>query len=144
MGATAFDATARSAMLDAVLAVLDDPRHAALFGSGSLAEVPFSALVNGRVIAGSIDRLLVTERHVRVIDYKTGHKVPRNIDDVPMGYLKQMAAYGAALSVIFPGREVSAALLFTGGPQLFDIPDELLAQHKPSLAGDNANSALDA
>jgi ATP-dependent helicase/nuclease subunit A len=33
-----------------------------------------------------------------------------------------MDAYVAALRVIFPGREVRAALLYTAGPQLFELP----------------------
>lgn len=129
----AFDADARAAMLDAVLAVLDDPAHAALFGPGSLAEVPFSALVDGRVVAGSMDRLLVTDDAVRVIDYKTGVVVPDGAEAVPLGYLKQMAAYAAALAVIFPERRVEAALLFTGGPRLLDLPTEMLSRFSPTL-----------
>ena len=128
-----FDAEARAAMLDAVLAVLDDPVHAALFGPGSLAEVPFSALLEGQVIAGSLDRLLVTDDAVRVIDYKTGVAVPDSAENVPQGYLKQMAAYAAALAVIFPEKRVAAALLFTGGPRLIDLPPSLLDAHKPGL-----------
>lgn len=132
----AFDADARAAMLDAVLAVLDDPAHAALFGPGSLAEIPFSALVDGQVIAGSMDRLLVSDDAVRVIDYKTGVAVPGSAEAVPPGYLKQMAAYAAALAVIFPDKRVEAALLFTGGPRLIDLPPALLDAHKPGLGAD--------
>lgn len=126
-----FDADARAAMLDAVLAVLDDPAHSALFGSGSLAEVPFSALVGGRVVAGSMDRLLVTDDAVRVVDYKTGVFVPSGAGDVPVGYLRQMAAYVAALTVIFPDKRVEAALLFIGGPVVVELPRELLALYAP-------------
>ena len=135
-----FDADARGAMLDAVLAVLDDPAHAALFGSGSLAEVPFSALVGGRVVAGSMDRLLVTDDAVRVVDYKTGVVVPSGAGDVPVGYLRQMAAYAGALAVIFPEKRLAAALLFTGGPLLIDLPPELLDAHKPGLGEPKAIS----
>ena len=35
-----------------------------------------------------------------------------------------MDAYLAALRVIFPGRDVSAALLYTAGPKLFELPLE--------------------
>lgn len=136
-----FDAQARAAMLDAVLAVLDDAAYAALFGAGSLAEVPFSALVGGQVIAGTIDRLLVTDDAVRVIDYKTGVAVPEGVEAVPDGYLKQMAAYAAALAVIFPDRQVRAALLFTGGPRLISLPDALLERYKPGLGRDKPISA---
>ena len=32
-----------------------------------------------------------------------------------------MSAYTEALRVIFPGREVRAALLYTSGPRLFEL-----------------------
>jgi ATP-dependent helicase/nuclease subunit A len=32
-----------------------------------------------------------------------------------------MAAYAEALRVIFPGREVRAALLYTAGPKLIEL-----------------------
>lgn len=135
-----FDAAAQREMLDSVLSILDDPSHADLFGLGSRAEVPFSALVDGRVIAGTIDRLLVSDAVVRVIDYKTGQHVPATIEEIPLGYLRQMAAYAAALGVIFPEHRVEAALLFTGGPSLIALPTPLLALHKPGLSPVNGNS----
>lgn len=133
--AAAFDAAVQAAMLDAVLAVLDDPAHAHLFGEGSLAEVPFSALVEGRVIAGTVDRLLVTADAVHILDFKTGGHVPQGPDDVPGGYVKQMAAYAAAMAVVFPGHAVTASLLFTSGPRLIDLPAALIEANKPRFDG---------
>ena len=129
-----FEAIDRSAMVDAVLSVIEDAAFSPLFGPDSLAEVPFSALVEGRVVAGSIDRLLANETVVRVIDYKTGAHVPEAEGDVPIGYLRQMGAYAAALAVIFPGRTIEAALLFTGGPHLIMLSDAMIATHKPDFA----------
>jgi ATP-dependent helicase/nuclease subunit A len=126
-------------MVDEVLAVLDDAAHAALFGPGSLAEVPLSAVVDGAVIAGIVDRLLVTADAVTVIDYKTGRHVPARASDVQPAYLRQMAAYRDALTVIFPGRRVAAALLYTAGPRLIVLDDALLDAHKPGLAATKAN-----
>ena len=79
-----------------------------------------------------MDRLLVTDDAVRVIDYKTGITVPDCAEAVPPGYLKQMAAYAAALTVIFPDKRVEAALLFTGGPRLLDLPPALLSTYSPT------------
>jgi ATP-dependent helicase/nuclease subunit A len=91
-----------------------------------------SVLVDGRVIAGTMDRLVVDGNAVRVIDYKTGQSVPATAEEVPLGYLRQMAAYASALAVIFPDHRIEAALLFTGGPRLIDLPPALLALHKPT------------
>jgi len=131
---------ARAAMADEVIAVLDDPAHAALFGPGSLAEVPLSAVVDGgAVVAGIVDRLLVTDAAVTVTDYKTGRHVPDSAASVQPAYLRQMAAYRDALAVIFPGRRVEAALLYTAAPRLIRLGDALLDRHKPGLAATKAN-----
>ena len=39
------------------------------------------------------------------------------------------AAYHAALQVIFPGKRVEAALLYTAGPTLHRLPDDLMANY---------------
>ena len=137
--APALDNSARAAMVDEVLAVLDDPAHAPLFGPGSLAEVPLSAVVDGAVVAGIVDRLLVTADAVTVIDYKTGRHVPANAAEVQTAYLRQMAAYRDALAVIFPGRRIAAALLYTAAPRLMALDDALLDAHKPGLTATKAN-----
>ncbi|WP_338426560.1 double-strand break repair helicase AddA [Sphingopyxis kveilinensis] len=137
--APALDDPARAAMVDEVLAVLDDPAHAPLFGPGSLAEVPLSAVVDGVVVAGIVDRLRVTADAVTVIDYKTGRHIPANAAEVQTAYLRQMAAYRDALRVIFPGRRVAAALLYTAAPRLIGLDDALLDAHKPGLAATKAN-----
>ena len=109
-------------LADAACAIIADPRFADLFGPSSLAEAPIAAtLADGRVIAGTVDRLLVSPAGVRVIDFKTGLNVPSGASDVPRGHVAQMSAYGAALRVIFPGRPVQAALLYTAGPRLIAL-----------------------
>ncbi|MBL0914958.1 MAG: PD-(D/E)XK nuclease family protein, partial [Sphingopyxis sp.] len=137
--APTLDDAARSAMVDEVLAVIEDPAHAALFGPGSLAEVPLSAVVDGVVVAGIVDRLLVADESVTVIDYKTGRHVPETAQAVAPAYLRQMAAYRDALRVIFTGKRVEAALLYTAAPRLIALDDALLDAHKPGLLATKAN-----
>ena len=38
-------------------------------------------------------------------------------------YLAQMAAYRALLQVLYPGRTVSCALIWTDGARLMELPD---------------------
>ncbi|MFN4357659.1 double-strand break repair helicase AddA [Sphingopyxis alaskensis] len=137
--APALDEPARGAMVDEVLAVLDDPAHAPLFGPGSLAEVPLSAVVDGVVVAGIVDRLRVTDDAVTVIDFKTGRHLPGSAAEVQPAYLRQMAAYRDALKVIFPGRRIATALLYTAAPRLIALGDALLDAHKPGLLATKAN-----
>jgi ATP-dependent helicase/nuclease subunit A len=115
------DESERSEIVDQVCGILSDDRFSALFGPGSLGEAPLAAtLPDGRVIAGTIDRLLVEEDRVSVIDFKTG-KVPGAAEQIPTSHRRQMEAYVHALRVIFPGRDIRAALLYTAGPILYDV-----------------------
>ncbi|ATE63413.1 double-strand break repair helicase AddA [Rhizorhabdus dicambivorans] len=120
------DAAVARALADDACRIIADPRFAAIFGPDALAEAPVAAVVEGEVIAGTVDRLLVTAERILVVDFKTGRRVPAGLDAVPAHHLRQMAAYAAALRVIFPGRPVEAALLYTAGPSLIALPDALL------------------
>lgn len=120
-----------AAILTTVLGIMADPAFAEVFAPTALAEAPLAAVVGDKVIAGTVDRLLVADTRVLVIDFKTGARVPLDAGAVPVYYLRQMAAYVAALRVVFPGRRVEAALLFTEGPKLIALPDDLLARHLP-------------
>ncbi len=118
-------------LVGTVLGILDDARFAAVFAPGALVEAPVAATVGGIVVAGKVDRLLVTETTVTVIDFKTGRRVPANAEAVELYHLRQIAAYVAALRRVFPAHDVTAALLFTEGPALIMLPDDLLALHAP-------------
>ncbi|MDB5680760.1 MAG: double-strand break repair helicase AddA [Sphingomonas bacterium] len=129
------DPAIRDDIVATVCDIIADPAHAALFGPDSLGEAPISAVIPGsHVIAGTVDRLLVEPHRVRVVDFKTGRRVPLTLEEVPDFHLRQMAAYAEALRVIFPGRVIEAALLYTAAPRLFDLPSDLLETHKPRLA----------
>ena len=72
------------------------------------------------MIAGTADRLLVEVDRILVVDFKTG-RVPDSESSIPTSHRAQMDAYVDALRVIFPGREVRAALLYTAMPRLFEL-----------------------
>lgn len=124
----------RDEMLARAIAVMDAPDWSDLFGPQALAEVPLAAVLGEQVIAGTADRLLVTSERVMVADFKTARRPPAGLDDVPDSTLRQMAAYAAALAVIYPGRQIEAAVLYTQTPQLIVLPSEKLAAHKPDLS----------
>jgi ATP-dependent helicase/nuclease subunit A len=129
------DADARREIAQTVLTILDNPRFAGLFGPDALAEAPIAAVIaDGIVVSGTIDRLLVTNDAVRLIDFKTGRRAPAALAEVPIYHLRQMAAYAAALGVIFPCRRIEAALLYTATATLFELPADLLITHKPGFA----------
>lgn len=129
------DAAIRAELINGALAVIENPAYAALFGEAALAEAPIAGVVAGEVIAGTVDRLVITQDAVMVVDFKTGRRVPQAASACPVPHLRQMAAYHALLAGIFPDKAVSAALLYTAGPVMHIVPAELLGRHKPGLAG---------
>ncbi|MDR2858408.1 MAG: double-strand break repair helicase AddA [Novosphingobium sp.] len=131
--AAELDAGTRDALGRSVLDVLANPEWRDLFAPGGLAEAPIAAVVGGRVVAGTIDRLAIEPHRIRLIDFKTARRPPAGIGEVPVAILRQMAAYAAALEAAYPGRAVEAALLYTAAPRLITIPPTVLIQHKQVL-----------
>jgi len=113
------------------LRIIEHPDFAFLFSSESLAEVPLVAEIDGTVISGQVDRLIVTEQTVAIVDYKTNRPPPLDAKDIAPVYLKQMAAYQAALSRIYPGKEIKGYLLWTDGPTLMPLDTDRLAPYAP-------------
>ena len=108
------------------LAIVRDPAFAPLFQPGSLAEVPVVARIGGYDLEGQIDRLAMVEGGLIILDYKTNRPPPKTLDEVAPAYIAQLAAYRTALRGLFPGGALRAALLWTDGPRLMEIPSTLL------------------
>ncbi|MFN3076287.1 MAG: double-strand break repair helicase AddA [Alphaproteobacteria bacterium] len=120
--------TQRAELTAETLAVLNHPEAAALFGPGSQAEVPVVGLVNDRVVSGQVDRLVVLPGKVIIADYKTNRPPPAEVSGVAPFTLRQMAAYRAAIRLIYPDRTVHCVLIWTDGPDVMTLPEEVLTQ----------------
>ena len=98
---------------------------AALFSPQSKAEVPIVGRVtqDGRIraVAGVVDRLVVTTDAILIADHKTNRDPPRTPDQVPAGYVAQLALYRAVLARLYPGKPIRAALIWTEVPDLMEI-----------------------
>ena len=136
----ALSASARRGIVEETLAILAAPAFAPLFGPSSRAEVPIVALLPNPKpkgaplkLVGQIDRLADLGKEVLIVDYKTNRPPPATIEAVARAYLFQLAAYRLALSKIYPGRTLRAALLWTDGPRIMQVPAELLDQYSLQL-----------
>lgn len=114
------------ALLAEAEAVLAAPELAFLFAPGTLAEVEITGTLFARSAFGVIDRLVVTATDVLAVDYKSNRIVPQTPSAVPEGLLRQMAAYAALLTQVYPGRSVRVALLWTAQARLMELPPALL------------------
>ena len=124
------DAAQRADMIEAAFTVLDDPRFAPVFGTGSRAEVALTGwapgLPSGVSISGRIDRLVITPDRVLVVDYKTNRPAPDRIENADPAYVLQLAVYVAVLARLYPDRAVEAALVWTDGPKLMPVPQAMM------------------
>jgi ATP-dependent helicase/nuclease subunit A len=118
-------------LLDGVIAILETTDFTEIFGPGSRAEVAITAEARGPdgaslLISGQIDRLLIREQDVLILDYKTGGKIPSRPEWIAPAHLAQLAAYRAALQRMFRDKPVRAALLWSEAPMLMEVPGALL------------------
>jgi ATP-dependent helicase/nuclease subunit A len=116
----------RTALAARVLALIADPRLAALFAPGSRAEVAVAGRLKRSdgspvLVSGQIDRLMVTPAEIRIVDYKTNHNPPRRLVEAPKAYIRQLALYRGVLAKLYPNRLVRAALLWTESVELMEI-----------------------
>ena len=105
------------------VAVTGDPRLRELFDdqryNACYNELPLLYRQEGRTVHGTIDRLLLEERRITLLDYKTHRSAtPATVAALAEGYRPQMELYAAGVRRLWPGRELRCLLLFTACRQL--------------------------
>jgi ATP-dependent helicase/nuclease subunit A len=128
----------RQALAQSTLALIADTRFAPVFAPGSRAEVSIVGRLErpgGRpaLVSGQIDRLVVTENEVLIIDFKTNHAPPSRPDEAPRGYVRQLALYRAVLGKLYPQLPIRAALLWTETAELMEISAPALEAELASI-----------
>ncbi len=123
----------RASIVRETLTVLRHPEFAPIFGPTSRAEVPVVAEIKppqgkGEIlrVTGQLDRIVRLDTHVLIIDFKTNRPPPLETAAVAEAYLLQLAAYRLAVAEVFKPLPVRAALLWTDGPSLMEIPAAML------------------
>lgn len=78
---------------------------------------------NGKVlVSGIIDRLVIKDDEVTVIDFKT-HPLTedQNIDVLASQFRSQLALYKEAVALLYPGRSIKTQVLFTSLPACIEL-----------------------
>ena len=88
------------------------------FEKNSMAEVPIIGTLEGVPFSGQIDRLIIQEKEVILVDFKTNRCVPQK---VPENYQKQLNAYRDLLKNIFPDKIMKSYLLWTENMTLMEV-----------------------
>lgn len=85
-------------------------------------EVPIQFKDENKTVYGIIDRLIVKDNIVTIIDYKTHPYVTKeNIKDVALAYEKQMQLYEKGVQLLWPEYNVTSILLFTAIAQSYSF-----------------------
>ncbi len=121
-------------LVSETLSVLDDPDLSWFFGTNSRAEVDVAEeliadlMTTGQASAmgGRIDRLVVHEDRIDIVDFKTGRHVPDDPHSADAAAIGQLALYRHAVTRIFPGRTVNTWLVWTAIPRAMPVPDRLM------------------
>ncbi len=95
-----------------------------LFGKNTLSEVPVVGIYNNITVSGQIDKLVVLDKEVWIVDYKTNRNVPKIASEVPLSYKKQLNAYKGLIKSVFSDKIVRTFLLWTENLNLMEIFDE--------------------
>ena len=117
------------------LKVIDNPNFSHLFGTESMAEVAISGTIDtsqGQLsVIGQIDRLLIRQDSITIVDYKTNRIPPSAISHIAVSYLQQMATYKSILSQIYPNKSIECLIIWTVGPICMMLNEALINSHKP-------------
>lgn len=87
-----------------------------IFGDNTFAEVEVAN--NNKTYR--IDKLVITNNEISIIDYKTDISVP-NIDNVPQKYKKQLSVYKKIIETIYPNCNVKTFILWFENAELMEI-----------------------
>ncbi|KRR03970.1 DNA helicase UvrD [Bradyrhizobium jicamae] len=136
--ANGWAAEERQQLAESTLALIGDPRFAPVFAPGSRAEVSIVGRLErpgGRpaLVSGQLDRLVVTDSEVLIVDFKTNHTPPSRPEAAPRGYVRQLALYRAVLGKLYPQLPVRAALLWTETSELMEISAPALEAELASI-----------
>lgn len=86
-----------------------------------LSEVPVCFMENGKALYRIIDRLIVTEDSVWIIDFKTSAAVTiETMSRQAANYREQISSYISAVTKLYPDKKIRASILFTHLPALYD------------------------
>jgi ATP-dependent helicase/nuclease subunit A len=107
--------------------VIDSPALREYFDPGHYREarneVPLLYREDGRDVYGVIDRLIIRDDDVVLIDYKThAHVTPDNMASLAREFSEQMRWYGIGARRLWPAKKLRLLLIFTACNRFVELP----------------------
>ena len=107
-----------------------------IFQKDAFAEVAFVTILpeySERSFHGIIDRLVVLNETIFIVDFKTNRATPQTADQIPVGILNQMVIYEHAIKQLYPDYTVKTGILWTAEAKFMEIPRRILLDAKTNL-----------
>ena len=104
-----------------VLALLDNPEFAEIFGENSRAEVPVIGESGGKIISAQLDRLIILPQKIMILDFKTNRPAAKDLASTSPAYVKQLGIYAELLRKIYPDKPVETYILWTNETRLMRV-----------------------
>ncbi|MEE4208815.1 MAG: PD-(D/E)XK nuclease family protein, partial [Parvularcula sp.] len=114
----------RDQLAAAVIALLERPDLRPLFCEGGLPEVAIQGEYKGTPVSGQIDRLIISDRQVTAVEFKSSRWVPKTLAAVPAAHRRQAQTYCGLLRSLYPEKDVRGVLVYTAAPRLFHVVEE--------------------
>ncbi len=106
---------------DEITSLLENKQFGNVFGKNSKAEVPLMGVVNNKIISGQIDRLVIENKKIIIVDFKTNRQPAATRKEVPAVYISQLEAYKMLLNKIYPDYEIKSYILWTNTANMMEI-----------------------
>ncbi len=107
--------------IERLINLIEHPQWQIFFSENSQAEVDIHGLLEGQPFHGRIDRLIVLDEEVWVLDYKTSLQGLQNPHEVPHAYRLQLHQYRKCLEPLYPEKTIRCFLLWTDHLEVVEV-----------------------
>ena len=93
--------------------ILENHKFDFLFAENSQSEVPILGKINEQLVSGKIDRLIINENEIIIIDYKSDKIAVNEITIKTQKYQDQLGFYAKIIKEIYPNKKITCAIIWT-------------------------------
>lgn len=101
--------------------LLSHPDLCFLFIDATYADVPFAGHHEGKKVTGRIDRIVVQEKVIYVVTYKTNAILPQSVNEISNEDKEKIEVYKSVIQNIYPDKNIKMCFLWTEVPQLVEV-----------------------
>ena len=115
----------RQQIFEEVFALINAPDLEFIFNAkNARSELSATAIFNNEKYNVQIDRIIIEDNRILIIDYKTNRQVPKNKSQIDKSYINQLQIYKNIVSKIYPDKIVATAILWTANASLMMLEKE--------------------